>query len=134
MEFRTAHELMAAMRSGAASSADLTDQAIGAIEAGDGEVNAVVVRDFDRARLAAKAADAARAAGADQPLLGLPMTIKEAINVAGLPTTWGLPGTQDIPVTQDAVVVERLKAAGAVILGKTNVPVMLGDWQSFNPV
>src|SRR5207237_78961 len=60
--------------------------------------------------------------------------VKEAFNVAGLPTTWGLPAFKDWRPPEDAVVVERLKAAGAIIIGKTNVPVVLADWQSTNPV
>ncbi len=138
MEYRTATALTAALRARQVSALELTDQAITAIEAGDGEINAVVVRDFDRARDAARAADAALARGETEgkmrPLLGLPMTVKEAFNIAGLPTTWGLPGTAGIPVFEDAVVVQRLKAAGAVILGKTNVATMLADWQSANGV
>ena len=62
------------------------------------------------------------------------MTVKEAFNVAGLPTTWGIPGADNIPMTADAVVVERLRAAGAVIIGKSNLPAMLADWQCANPV
>ncbi len=96
--------------------------------------NAVVVRDFDRAMEAARAADVALAGGEQGTLLGVPMTVKECFDVAGLPTTWGIPGTQGIPVTRDAVAVTRLKAAGAVVLGKTNVPFMLADWQSYNAV
>lgn len=133
-EYRTAGELLRALRAREVSSLDLTEQAIARIEAQDGRLNAVPVRDFERARAAAKAADAALARGETRPLLGLPMTVKESFHVAGLPTTWGLPGTRDIPVTQDAVTVRRLREAGAVILGKTNVPPMLGDWQADNPV
>jgi amidase len=62
------------------------------------------------------------------------MTVKEAFNVAGLPTTWGLEASKDWIATEDAVVVTRLKAAGAVIVGKTNVPPNLADWQSANPI
>jgi len=62
------------------------------------------------------------------------LTVKEAYNVAGLPTTWGIPAFKGWQPTEDAVVVERLKAAGAVIIGKTNVPVGLADWQSTNPI
>lgn len=134
MEFRTASELMVALRAKQVSSAELTEAAIAAIEADDGEINAVVVRDFARAREAARAADAALARGEAGALLGLPMTVKESFNVAGLPTTWGIPKTKQIPVAQDAVAVARLKAAGAVILGKTNVAYVLGDWQSYNQV
>lgn len=134
MEFRTATELVAALRSRQVSSGELTEAAIAAIEAGDAALNAVVVRDFERARAAAKTADAALAKGEAGALLGLPITVKESFNVAGLPTTWGIPNTQNIPVTQDAVAVARLKAAGAVMLGKTNVSYLLADWQSFNAV
>jgi len=136
MDHRTARAQLAALAAGETSAEDLARQAIAAIEAADPALNAVVVRDFERALAAARAADALRARGEAQafPLLGLPMTVKEAFNVAGLPTTWGLPGTSGIPVAEDAVVVRRLKAAGAVILGKTNVALMLGDWQSANPV
>jgi amidase len=131
---QTVEDVVDAMKAGTISSAELVEMTIARIEAIDPKLNAIVVRDFDRAREAAKAADAARARGDGRPLLGVPMTVKEAIDVAGLPTTWGLPGTQHTKVTRDAVVVERLKAAGAIILGKTNVAMMLADWQSSNPV
>ena len=61
------------------------------------------------------------------------MTVKESHNVAGLKTTWGFEWAKDYVASEDAVGVARLKAAGAVILGKTNVPVALGDWQTANP-
>ena len=134
MPYRTASELLAALRARKVTSVDLVEATIARIESLDEKLNAVVVRDFNRARKAAKAADTARARGDDRPLLGIPLTVKEAFNIKGLTTTWGVPGTQDIPVTEDAVLVARLKAAGAVILGKTNVPVMLMDWQTSNPV
>ncbi len=134
MEYRTATQLVAALHTRRVSASELLEQTISHIEANDSQLNAVVVRDFDRARDAARAADEALSRGDDRPLLGLPITVKEAFNVAGLATTWGIAGTEKIPVTQDAVVVSRLKAAGAVIVGKTNVPVMLADWQSANPV
>jgi amidase len=134
MPYRTASDLLGALRARDISSVDLVEAAIARIASLDEKLNAVVVRDFDRAMQAARSADEARGRGEDRPLLGLPVTVKEAFNIRGLPTTWGLPGTQDIPVAQDAVLIARLKAAGAVILGKTNVPVMLTDWQTGNPV
>ncbi len=94
----------------------------------------MVVRDFDRARAAARAADAVLARGERRPLLGLPMTVKESFHVAGLPTSWGNPAYAGWRPDFDSLAVARLKAAGAVILGKTNVAFMLGDWQSLNPV
>jgi hypothetical protein len=72
------------------------------------------------------------ARGETKLLLGLPMTVKEQFNIAGLPTTWGNPDAKGWQPQADALVVQRLKAAGAIILGKTNVPLMLSDWQSYN--
>lgn len=134
MGFETARDLMAALRARAVSAVELLDRSIARIEAYDGVINAVVARDYERARVAAIQADAALAKGDPRPLLGLPMTVKEAFNVAGLPTTWGIPGTEQIVVGQDAVAIDRLKRAGAVIVGKTNVPTQLADWQTFNPI
>ncbi|MGH7010193.1 MAG: amidase family protein, partial [Caulobacteraceae bacterium] len=116
------------------SALEACEAAIARIEARDGSINAVVVRDFERAREAAKAADGAIARGETRPLLGVPMTVKEAMNVAGLPTTWGVAEAKGWIASEDSVGVARLKAAGAVILGKTNVPPHLGDWQSVNPI
>ncbi len=134
MEYWTAGRLVDELRARRLSASELLEHTIRRIESLDGALNAVVVRDFDRARTAARAADQALAAGDQRPLLGLPITVKEAFNVAGLPTTWGLPGTDQIPITEDAVVVARLKAAGAIVIGKTNAPTMLADWQCANPV
>jgi amidase len=134
MHFETVESLVAKLQAKTISSVELVEMMIARIDAIDPKLNAIVVRDVDRAREAAKAADAARAKGDDRPLLGVPMTVKEAIDVAGLPTTWGLPGTQHTNADRDALVVERLKAAGAIIIGKTNVAMMLSDWQSANPV
>ena len=130
----TAGELLAALKARQVSAEALFEAAANRIEALDGPINAVVVRDFDRARAAARAADAALARGEDRPLLGLPMTVKEAHNVEGLPTTWGSEAFKGWIAPADSVGVARLRAAGAVILGKTNVPPFLADWQSANPV
>jgi amidase len=116
------------------SALELADEAIARIEARDRAINAVVVRDFDRARGAARAADAALARGERGALLGVPMTVKESNWVAGTVTNWGMEFWSDWTADRDAVGIVRLKEAGAVILGKTNVPPMLGDWQSDNPV
>src|SRR5262249_53141777 len=130
----SATELVDALAARKVSALELADEAIGRIEARDKAINAVVVRDFDRAREAAAAADAALARGERRPLLGLPMTVKESHNIEGLPTTWGLPAARDWVPQADSVGVSRLKAAGAVILGKTNIPLMLADFQSYNDV
>ncbi|MFF1544395.1 amidase [Streptomyces sp. NPDC058291] len=132
--FSTAEELMVALRAGELTSAELTDQAISRIERDDPAINAICVRDFDRARAAARAADQARARGEDRPLLGIPVTVKESYDMAGLPTTWGMPEHRNHVPAEDAVQVSRLKAAGAVVLGKTNVPLALQDVQTFNEI
>ena len=132
--YRSGHTMGAQLGRGEVSAVELVDQAIARIEKLDGSINAVVVRDFDRARDTAREADRRRARGDRAPLLGVPMTVKESYNVAGLPTTWGFPEFKDNRARDDAATVARLKAAGAIIVGKTNVPVALADWQSFNPI
>jgi amidase len=129
-----AGEMAAALAEGRFSAVELTDAAIARIEERDGPINAVVVRDFDRARQQARDADAALKRGERRPLLGVPMTVKESNNVAGLPSTWGSPAFSGWTAETDALAVARLKAAGAVILGKTNVPPFLADWQTNNTV
>lgn len=132
--FATAGQLKASLRAGEVTSAELTDDAIARIEQDDKAINSICVPDFDRARAAARDADEARARGEDRPLLGIPVTVKECYNVAGLPTTWGIPAHRDHLPAEDAVQVSRLKDAGAVVLGKTNVPLGLQDIQSFNDI
>src|SRR3954462_2296749 len=115
MTERSAIETAADVAGGETSARAETEAAIARIEARDGAINAVVVRDFDRARIAADLADAAVARGERRPLLGVPMTVKEAFNVAGLPTTWGFEQHRGFVAAEDAVAVQRLKAAGAII-------------------
>lgn len=134
MTERGAIETARAIASGETSARAECEAAIARIEERDGAINAVVIRDFDRARAAANAADARLKAGEAAPLLGVPMTVKESFDVAGLPTSWGFPRHRDHIAAADALVVRRLKAAGAVILGKTNVPVGLTDLQAVNPI
>ena len=132
--YKTAGEMGAALAAKKVSAVELAQDAIARIEKHDGRINAVCVRDFSRALATARAADEALARGERKPLLGIPMTIKESFNIAGLPTTWGFPEQKNFMPPEDAVAIARVKAAGAVILGKTNVPVGLGDWQSYNDV
>lgn len=133
--FRSAVELATLIRSGVVSSVELTRYFIDRIERYDEALNAIVVRDFEAALTAAEAADAAFARGESLgPLHGLPMTIKESYDIAGLPTTWGNPAWKDNIAERDSVTVARLKQAGAHFMGKTNVPFMLGDFQSYNEI
>ncbi len=133
--FAPAHRVASLIKTGKLAALEAVDFYIARIEAFDDAVNAVVVRDFDRARTRAKALDRSRKKLAKlPPLFGVPMTVKESYDVEGLPTTWGTEAAKHNIATSNALAIERLKAAGAIILGKTNVPVMLADWQSFNPV
>jgi amidase len=97
-------------------------------------LNAIVVLDWERAYESARRADQALAKGEPiGPLHGVPMTIKESYDVAGLPTTWG-DRTLSYIAERDDSVVQRLKAAGAVFFGKTNVPYRLLDFQTYNDI
>ena len=132
--FKSATELSAALAAKKVSAIELVQDAIGRIERHDGKINAICVRDFDRAISAARDADTALARGEKRPLLGLPITVKESFNIAGLPTTWGYLPQKDFRPPEDALAISRIKQAGGVILGKTNVPVSLADWQSYNDI
>ena len=134
LSFGSISTLLSALHVGKISASELLEHTITRIEALDGQINAIIVRDFDRARSAARAADAALGRGERLPLLGIPVTLKEPFNVAGLPTTWGFPHFRDFKPAEDALIVSRLKAAGAVIIGKTNIPIGLRDFQSYNEI
>jgi amidase len=132
--FKTAVELSSALAAKKVSAVELAQDAIDRIERHDAKINAICVRDFDRGLEAARAADAAIARGEAKPLLGLPITVKESYNIAGLPTTWGFSPQKDFRPPEDALSITRVKQAGGVILGKTNLPVGLADWQSYNDI
>ena len=111
------------------SSRELTELLFARTDAVNPALNAVVAQRRELALLEAAAADEATAQGAvTGPLHGVPITIKESFDVAGLPTTWGNPAFRDFVATTDATVVRRLRDAGAIVTGKTNVAFMLGDF------
>lgn len=126
--FRSATEAAAMVRRKEISSRELTESLLARIDAVNPAVNAVVELRREAALREAAAADRALGDGVAGPLHGVPLTIKESFNVAGLHTTWGNPAYKDSVAERDATVVQRLKQAGAVVVGKTNVPVMLGDF------
>src|SRR5262247_610876 len=132
--FATATDMLAALRARRVSAVELLDLHRRRIERHNGELHAIVEPDFERARRDAEAADARRARGEDAPLLGLPMTLKESINVRGLRTTVGITRFKDFRSEHDAPLTTRVKDSGAMVMAKTNVPPMLSDWQSSNPV
>jgi amidase len=134
--FATATWLARAIRNGRLSSLEATQAHLERIARLNGPLNALVVVDRDRALKAARAADRARAkknAGLG-PLHGVPVTIKEALDVEGLATTSSHPPLRHNVARQDASLVGRLRAAGAVILGKTNVPELCADFQTDSPL
>lgn len=131
--FSTATEMLEALRSRAVSSVELTELHIDRIERLDAKINAVVVRDFAAARERAREADARRARSEDAPLLGLPHTLKESTQAAGLPQTAAIPAFAGHVAASDGPVAEAVRGAGGVLLGKTNIPPFLADIQSNNP-
>jgi amidase len=130
----TAAQLASGLRKKAFGAQELCEASISRIEALDPKINAVVVRDFERARTEARLADEAMAKGEVKALTGIPMTVKESFDLRGHASTWGFTAHSEHRAREDALAVQRLKSAGAVILGKTNVPPALADWQSANPI
>lgn len=131
----TAIEAATAVRKKEISSRELTELVFERIDDRNPEVNAVVEFRREQAFEEAAAADEAVTRGNEiGPLHGIPMTIKESFDVAGMHTTWGNPAFADFVAQSDATVTARLRAAGAVIIGKTNVPFMLADNQTANEI
>ncbi len=132
---RSGIELAAAIAQGEISALEAVEAHIARIEQVNPAINAVVVKRYDAARAEACAADERHARGEPLgPLGGVPVTIKESLDLAGTPTTFGLPSRANTPMTSDDVYVARLRAAGAIILGKTNVSQLLIYTEADNPV
>ena len=133
--FRSAKQLASLIRRKKVGCLELLDIYLERIERHNSKINAIIFMNVDEARKRARAADRALANGnVWGPLHGVPMTIKESYDVVGMPTTWGLPHLQDNCPQRNAIAVDRFLAAGAVLFGKTNVPLYLADWQSFNKI
>jgi amidase len=133
--FSGALEIAQSIREKEISSVEVTQAYIDRIEAYDGDINAVVVRRFDKALEEARQADAALAKGTPTGTLhGVPMTIKESYVIADTPATWGIEGFRNNIAREDGLSVKRFRQAGAHFLGKTNVPTDLADFQSYNPI
>ncbi|MES0195591.1 amidase [Mesorhizobium sp. M0011] len=133
--FSSAVELAAAIAARKISAVEALDAYLAQIYAVNGAVNAVISLDEDGARERAKKADAAQARGAALgPLHGVPFTLKDMHETSGMKTTVGFPPFADYVARHDSPVVSRLRAAGGVLMAKTNVPTMLSDWQSANPL
>ena len=133
LPFRSATELAAAVRAGEISSTELVDCYLGRIEELNPALGAVVTVDADRARREATAADRHLAGGAAAgPLHGLPVTVKDCLETAGLRTTCGAPELAGYVPEHDAEAVARLRRAGAIVIGKTNLPAWASDCQTYN--
>jgi amidase len=135
LDYATATELAGAIRDRELSSRELLGHVLARAERRNRGLNAIVAFDADRAWAAADAADAATACGeAAGPLHGLPMTVKDVWETEGLVTTAGAAELKEYVPAADALAVGRLKAAGAIIFGKSNTPLYAGDFQTFNDV
>ena len=117
------------VRSGQISSRELTKLALARIDALNPSLNAVVeLRPEAALREAAAAYEITARGEAMGPLHGVPVTIKEALQITGMHSTWGNPGFRDFVADGDATVVRRLRRAGAIVVGTTNVAFMLSDF------
>lgn len=135
LTFASGIEAARAIRRGDVSSVELTSHVLKRIERHNGKVTAMVSVDPERALAAAKAADEALAKGEWRgPYHGVPWGVKDTYEVAGLKTTAGDPRLKDYVSGQDAVTVQRMHHAGAICIGKTNVPLYAADMQTFNDV
>lgn len=133
--FSPATVMLRALAERQVSAVELLDLHQRRIECYNPALNAIVTLDLDRARAAAVEADRTRERGERRALLGLPLTIKDSIDVAGLRTVCGMRSRTAVsPADADAPAVARLRAAGAIIMGKTNTPTYTGDWQTNNRV
>src|SRR5882672_11329741 len=133
--FRSAKHLASDIRRRKLGCLEALDLFLARVDRFTPQLNASLPSDVEAARRRARQADAALRKGKVWgPLHGVPMTVKESYDVAGMPTTWGLSELKDNVPPRNALAVDRLLGAGVVLFGKTNVPSWLADWQSFNPV
>ncbi len=133
--FKPALELGRLLKKKKLSSVELLGECLTQYARHNDKINAVILTDLTRGRAAARAADKRIAAGeALSPFDGVPMTAKESFDWQGHPSTWGDPAMVDNIAQKNAVALQRMLDAGAVMYGKTNVPLALADWQSFNDV
>ena len=135
LAFLSATELAARVAAKEVSAVELLQMYLARVDTHNPGLNAICVDIREQAMVDAEAADAAQAKGQSLGVFhGVPMTVKESYNVAGTPTTWGNPDWQDNVTKEDAEPVKKLKGAGVNVFGKTNVPLSLADFQSYNEI
>lgn len=132
--FASAADMLEALQQLQISSVELLEMHLERIEKYNPKINAIVIPNYDNARKAAAAADEARARGESGPFLGLPLTIKDCLDVEGLTGTGGLKQFAKRTADSDSRLSGRVLGAGGVLMGKTNVPPSASDWQSANPI
>lgn len=133
--FSSANEIAAAIRGRRVSATEVLDLYLSRIAKHNPALNAICTLDEPGARERAKRADAALVRGELWgPLHGVPMTIKDALETAGMRTTGGYPPLANYVPARDAPAVARLRAAGAILMGKTNVPPLSADYRADNPI
>ena len=132
--YSSAVSMLRALQDRVVSAAEVLELHLERIEQFNPTLNAIVTPDYDHARAVSKETDSDRTKGVDAPLLGLPLTIKDCIDVAGLPGTAGVQTFANRVPESDSRLATRVREAGGVIMGKTNVPPYAADWQSSNPV
>ena len=134
MLFNTATSYAASIKNKSITSLDLVKAHIAYIKKHNGRINAVIHLDEENALAQARLADERIANGMDMgPLHGVPMTIKDAFRIKGVPTTYGLPQYKNYLPKEDCEMVRRLKNSGAIVIGKTNLPFASFDWQCRHP-
>ena len=135
LAFASATALAAKIQNKDISAVELLNFYLARTDEHNGELNAIVVDTREQALADAERADADLAKGkVHGPLHGVPMTVKESFHLAGTASTWGNPALKDNVFFEDAEAIKRLKAAGANVFGKTNIPISLADFQSYNDV
>jgi amidase len=133
--FATASDLAKSIRDRQLSCLEVVEAHLAHIDEHNSRINAIVTLDEEGARERAREADEALAAGEPWgPLHGVPITIKDTHETAGMRTVSGFKPLAEYVPSEDAAAVARLRAAGAIILGKTNTPLLTTDWQTHNPV
>lgn len=135
LEFASALDAAEAIRKKHISSFELTQQTFARIYKYNPSLNAFAYQLREEALARAKQADEAQSAGKSLGVLhGVPIHVKESFAVAGHPCTWGIPSFKDSKAPSDSEVVTRLRGSGGVLIGATNVPLRLADWQTYNPI
>ncbi len=131
----SATDIAAAIQRGETTAREQLQIAFDRVDRLNPSLNAVIWQDRAHAMAEAVKCDTETKEGQSRgPLHGIPITVKESFDLAGSPTTWGIPALKDNIRPKDSDAVKRYRAAGGIVYGKTNVPLKLVEWQSFNEI